>query len=152
MVPGGGLQFAMKEAERAMRLPGIGGILLNRYPTGGLRRSPVDDPVLQWCASARIPVHIHLGLAGSESGMPPQANDFVGAFTGVCRVSDSPIRMSEMIYTGLLDRIPELAVVWAEVDVGWVGCLAEQLDESDCAAKPDRTQGPAPGAQRILPP
>lgn len=129
MVPGVGLDFAMKEAERALKLPGIGGLLLNRYPAGGLRLAPQDDPFFQWCAGNRIPVHIHVGLAGSESGMPPQANEFAGAFTGVYRFYDPPIRMSEMIYTGLLDRFPDLAIVWAEVDVGWVGYLMEQLDD-----------------------
>ncbi len=129
MVPGGGADCAIKEVERAMKLPGIGGILLNRYPAGGLRLSPADDRLFEWCARAQVPVHIHVGLAGSESGMPPQANEFVGAFTGVYRFYDPPIRMSEMIYTGLLDRFPELNVVWAEVDVGWVGYLMEQLDD-----------------------
>lgn len=129
MVPGVGLESAMKEAARALKLPGIGGLLLNRYPAGGLRLSPQDDRFFQWCAEGRIPVHIHVGLAGSESGMPPQANEFVGAFTGVYRFYDPPIRMSEMIYTGLLDRFPDLAIVWAEVDVGWVGYLMEQLDD-----------------------
>ena len=129
MVPGAGLESAMREAERALALPGIGGLLLNRYPAGGLRLSVHDDPFFRWCAERQLPVHIHVGLAGSASGMPPQANEFTGAFTGVYRFYDPPIRMSEMIYTGLLDRIPDLAVVWAEVDVGWVGYLMEQLDD-----------------------
>jgi predicted TIM-barrel fold metal-dependent hydrolase len=129
MVPGVGLEPAMKEVQRAMKLPGIRGILLNRYPAGGLRLSPEDDPFFHCCARNRVPVHIHVGLAGSESGMPPQANDFAGAFTGVYRFYDPPIRMSEMIYTRLLDRFPDLAIVWAEVDVGWVGYLMEQLDD-----------------------
>jgi uncharacterized protein len=129
MVPGAGLDAAFRESERALKLPGIRGLLLNRYPAGGLRLSPQDDRFFRWCAERGIALHIHVGLAGSESGMPAQANDFVGAFTGVYRFYDPPIRMSEMIYTGLLDRIPDLAIVWAEVDVGWVGYLMEQLDD-----------------------
>jgi predicted TIM-barrel fold metal-dependent hydrolase len=142
MVPGTGLESAMREAQRAIKLAGIGGLLLNRYPAGGLRLSPQDDRFFQWCAETGIPVHIHVGLAGSESGMPPQANEFVGAFTGVYRFYDPPIRMSEMIYTGLLDRVPDISIVWAEVDVGWVGYLMEQLD--------DRIERQNPAERKVL--
>ena len=38
-----------------------------------------------------------------------KAHEFVGAFTGCFRFYDSPIRMAEMIYTGLLDRFPDPA-------------------------------------------
>ena len=34
-----------------------------------------------------------------------------------------------MIYTQLFDRIPDLQVVYAEVDVGWVPYVMEQLDD-----------------------
>ena len=53
MVPGVGLESAMHEAQRALRLPGIGGLLLNRYPAGGLRLSSDDDGFFNWCAESR---------------------------------------------------------------------------------------------------
>lgn len=126
---GGDVASSVKEVERALALPGMKGVLLNKYPATGLRLQKEDDPLFKLCADAGAAVHIHVGLAQSESGMPKQANEFAGAFTGCFRFYDPPIRMAEMIYTGLLDRVPELQVVWAEVDVGWVGYLMEQLDD-----------------------
>ena len=129
LVPSGGIDRAVAETERALKLPGMKGALICRYPTKGIRLAPEDDPLFELCARAGVAVHIHVGLSGSDAGMPKQASEFVGAFTGVFRFYDPPIRMSEMIYTGLLDRVPGLQVVWAEVDVGWVGYLMEQLDD-----------------------
>jgi len=126
---GGDVAVSVKEVERALALPGIKGVQINKYPTTGQRLHKDDDPLFKASADAGAAVHIHVGLAQSESGMPKQASEFPGAFTGVFRFYDPPIRMAEMIYTGLLDRIPELQVVWAEVDVGWVGYLMEQLDD-----------------------
>ena len=126
---GGGIESCVAEVERALKLPGIGGVLLHKYPTAGLRLKPEDDPLFKLCADAGVPLHIHVGLAGSESGLPKQAGEFTGAFTGCFRFYDPPMRMSEMIYTGLLDRVPNLKMVWGEVDVGWVGYLMEQLDD-----------------------
>lgn len=129
MVPGmGGIDVAVKEVKRAIQLPGITGVLFYRYPTEGTKLVKEDDPVFALCADAGVPIHFHVGLAGSASAVPAQAHTFVGAFTGAFRFYDPPIRMAEIIYTQLLDRFPQLQVVWGEVDVGWVGYVTEQLD------------------------
>jgi predicted TIM-barrel fold metal-dependent hydrolase len=130
LVPSGGdAKAAADEIYRAMKLPGMKGVQINKYPTTGQRLHPDDDVIFQACVDTGAAAHIHVGLAQSESSMPKQAHEFVGAFTGCFRFYDSPIRMTEMIYTKLLDRFPTLQVVWAEVDVGWVGYLIEQLDD-----------------------
>ena len=126
---GGDAAASAAEVRRAMKLPGMKGVQINKYPTTGQRLHKNDDVLFQACVETGAAAHIHVGLAQSESGMPKQAGEFVGAFTGVFRFYDPPIRMAEMIYTGLLDRFPTLQVVWAEVDVGWVGYLMEQLDD-----------------------
>jgi predicted TIM-barrel fold metal-dependent hydrolase len=130
LAPSGGDAVASaREVERALKLPAMKGVQINKYPTTGQRLHKDDDVLFQVIAEAGVAAHIHVGLAQSESSMPKQAHEFVGAFTGVFRFYDPPIRMAEMIYTGLLDRFPTLQVVWAEVDVGWVGYLMEQLDD-----------------------
>jgi predicted TIM-barrel fold metal-dependent hydrolase len=126
---GGNIAVSVREVERALALPGIKGVQINKYPTTGQRLHQDDDPLFRLCVDAGVSTNIHVGLAQSESSTPRQAHEFVGAFTGCFRFYDPPIRMAEMLYTGLLDRIPELQVVWSEVDVGWVGYLIEQLDD-----------------------
>ena len=129
MLPTGGIDAAVAELERTQRLPGLRGVLLSRYPAGGFDLGPADDPVFARCAEAGEPVHLHVGLSGSPSGTPAKAHAFAGAFTGAFRFYDPPVRIAEMIYTQLFDRFPALRVVQAEVDVGWVPYLMEQLDD-----------------------
>jgi predicted TIM-barrel fold metal-dependent hydrolase len=126
---GGDVEASVREVERALALPAMRGVQINKYPTIGQRLHRNDDPLFQACVEAGAAAHIHVGLAQSESSTPAQGHEFVGAFTGCFRFYDPPIRMAEMIYTGLLDRFPDLQVMWAEVDVGWVGYLMEQLDD-----------------------
>ncbi len=46
------------------------------------------------------------------------------------RFFDAPNRIVQMIFAGIFDRFPELAVVIAEVDCGWVPYFKEQIDNN----------------------
>jgi predicted TIM-barrel fold metal-dependent hydrolase len=129
MMPTTGIDAAVAEFERAQRLPGLEGVLISRYPEGGLDLVPEDDPLWARCAEAHQAVHLHVGISGSPSGVPQKAVAFTNAFTGAFRFFDPPIRIAEMIYTKLFDRFPSLSVVFAEVDVGWVPYIMEQVDD-----------------------
>jgi predicted TIM-barrel fold metal-dependent hydrolase len=129
MLPAGGIGPAVAELERTQQRPGLRGVLLSRWPAGGFDLGPADDPLFARCAEAGEAVHLHVGLSGSPSQTPAKAHAFTGAFTGAFRFYDPPVRIAEMIYTQLFDRFPALEVVCAEVDVGWVPYLMEQLDD-----------------------
>ena len=49
---------------------------------------------------------------------------------GYGRFFDAPNRMIEIIFAGVFDRFPELDVVFAEVDFGWVPYVKEQIDNN----------------------
>ena len=49
---------------------------------------------------------------------------------GYGRFFDAPNRMIEMVFAGVFDRFPELDVVFAEVDFGWVPYVKEQIDNN----------------------
>ena len=49
---------------------------------------------------------------------------------GYGRFFDAPNRMIEMIFSGVFDRFPELQIVFAEVDFGWVPYVKEQIDNN----------------------
>jgi predicted TIM-barrel fold metal-dependent hydrolase len=130
LVPSGGsAKVAADEIRRFMKLPGIKGAQINKYPTTGQRLHADDDEIFKACIETGATANYHVGLAQSDSSTPKQAHEFIGAFTGCYRFYDPPIRMSELIYTKVFDRFPELQVVWGEVDVGWVPYLMEQLDD-----------------------
>ena len=129
LMPATGCAAAVAELERSLEEPALCGVLLSRYPDGGVDLSSQDDPFWARCAEAGVPVHLHVGLSGSPAGTPDKAHSFSGAFTGAFRFYDPPVRIAEMIYTRLFDRFPTLQVVYTEVDVGWVPYLMEQLDD-----------------------
>jgi predicted TIM-barrel fold metal-dependent hydrolase len=127
-LPAAGVPAAIEELERTHKLPGLRGVLLGRYPHAGTHLTPQDDALWARCAELGAPVHIHVGLTGSPSGTPALAASFK-PFHGAFRFYDPPVRAAEMIYTQLFDRFPQLHVVMAEADAGWVPYLKEQLDD-----------------------
>lgn len=129
LMPNVGIDAAVAELERNLARPGMRGILISQFPATGFDLSEADDPLWARCVEAGIPVHIHVGLSGSPSGTPAKALGFPNAFTGAFRFYDPTVRIPEMIYARVFDRFPQLKVVFAEVDVGWVPYVMEQLDD-----------------------
>jgi predicted TIM-barrel fold metal-dependent hydrolase len=129
MLPNVGVDAALEEMDRALALPGLDSVLFGQYPHGGTRISAEDDRLWAAAVERDTPVNIHVGLVETASGPPSVANSFVGAFTGAFRFFDAPVRIGEFIYTKAFDRFPKLKLVLAEVDMGWVGYFAEQIDD-----------------------
>ena len=69
MAPSGGdaKVAAADEIRRAMKLPGIKGVQINKYPTTGQRLHKDDDALFEACVETGAAAHIHVGLAQSES-------------------------------------------------------------------------------------
>ena len=128
MLPSVGVDAAVAELERALELPGMRGVLITRYPNSPHDMTPEDDAVWARCAEAGWPVSIHVGLAGSPSGIPAKGGDFPTAH-GALRFFDPAIRAMELVYTGVFDRFPDLKWVFGEADAGWVAYMREQLDD-----------------------
>jgi predicted TIM-barrel fold metal-dependent hydrolase len=129
MLPSVGVAAALDELERALSLPAMRGVLLSRFPHGGTSFSEEDEPFWARCAERGVPVSVHVGLSGSPSGTPALGHTFTNAFTGAFRFYDSPVRLAELVYRRVFDRHPRLQLVFAEVDVGWLPYLKEQLDD-----------------------
>src|SRR5262245_11565329 len=129
LLPSVGVPAALAELARALALPGMRSVLMSRFPHGGTSFSDEDEPFWARCAERRVPVNVHVGLSGSPSGTPALGHTFNNAFTGAFRFYDSPVRLAELVYQRVFDRFPELQMVFAEVDVGWLPYLKEQLDD-----------------------
>lgn len=123
MIPCCGVDYAIAEFHRALKLPGIKGIAIGGYPSGEFSVSGADDGLWAEAQAADIPVAIHVSLAtepvGHHSATMPQAT---------FRFSAAPPRINELIYGEVFDRFPNLKVIFAEVDCGWVPYMVEQLD------------------------
>ena len=68
---------------------------------------------------------------------------------GYGRFFDAPNRMIEMIFAGVFDRFPELDVVFAEIDFGWVPYVKEQIDNNYQRLDPVSALRPAAAAERV---
>ena len=144
LLPNVGTGPAIEEMHRVMEMPGIVGVMIGRFPAGGMHLSPEDDTFLAACQEADIPVNIHVGLASpppAPGAEPSVEARFAGAFTGAFRYFNPPALMAEFIFTKTLDRFPKLKVMFAEVDVGWIPYLREQLDGRYERQHPDRKVG-----------
>jgi predicted TIM-barrel fold metal-dependent hydrolase len=94
------------------------------YPNGSLTIAPEDDEVFGYLAETGIPLSIHVSLTQAL----PSAHR--SPLPGYGRFFDAPNRIVEMTFAGVFDRFPELAVVIAEVDCGWVPYFKEQIDNN----------------------
>ena len=124
LLPNRGSATALAEIDRVHARPGIRGFVMGCYPNGTLDVAPEDDAVFGRLAEAAIPLSIHVSLS---QGMPAAHR---AALPGYGRFFDAPNRIVQLIFAGVFDRFPSLAVVVAEVDCGWVPYFKEQIDNN----------------------
>jgi predicted TIM-barrel fold metal-dependent hydrolase len=124
LVPNRGAEAAVAELDRVMERPGMRGVVMGCYPNGTLTLEPEDDKVWAVLAERHIPLGIHVSLSQSM----PAAHR--AKLPGYGRFFDAPNRMIEMIFSGMFDRFPDLDIVFAEVDFGWVPYVTEQIDNN----------------------
>ena len=124
MLPNRGAADAQAEIDRVIDRPGIRGVVMGCYPNGTLSIEPEDDKVWSALAERGVPLSIHVSLSNSM----PRAHR--AKLPGYGRFFDAPNRMIEMIFSGVFNRFPDLDVVFAEVDCGWVPYVKEQIDNN----------------------
>jgi predicted TIM-barrel fold metal-dependent hydrolase len=82
-----------------------------------------DEPVWSAVEATGKPLVIHVGLNDRAPGAHRAT-----LREGTVRFLDAPGRMEEFIYGGVMRRYPQLQLVFAETDAGWVPCWKEQAD------------------------
>lgn len=124
LMPNVGVDHAINELKRVTAEPGIRGVQLGKYPSGGLDLTDDDDRFFAAAAAAGIPVSIHVAFATG-----PQGDISRGKLRGDMRFFDAPVRVAQLIGSGMFDRYPDLQIVLGEVDCGWVPYVKEQMDD-----------------------
>jgi predicted TIM-barrel fold metal-dependent hydrolase len=124
LVPNCGAAEAATEIGRVAGRPGIRGAVMGCYPNGTLEVTADDDLVWGALVEHGLPVSIHVSLGRSM----PEAHR--SSLPGYGRFFDVPNRIVQMIFSGMFDRFPELELVCAEVDCGWVPYFKEQVDNN----------------------
>src|ERR1700709_1851774 len=79
VIPNAGVAEALAEIERIGERPGIGGLLMGQYPSGGIMPTPENDPVWEAVVERGLTLNIHVALtpamplAQGVSGPLPRA-------------------------------------------------------------------------------
>ena len=124
MLPNRGAEGAVAELERVIDRPGMRGVVIGCWPNGTLEVTAEDDKLFARLAERGIPLGIHVSL-GQRMPAAHKAK-----LPGYGRFFDAPNRMIELVFAGVFDRFPELDVVFAETDFGWVPYVREQIDNN----------------------
>lgn len=134
LLPNVGVAEALAEAERALALPGIRGLMIGQYPHGGDEIAPEDDALWAFSVESGKPLAIHVGLVTELQGTRPGVKERA---SGSMRFFDAPIRSAQFIESGVFDRYPDFQLIIAESDSSWIPYVAEQLSDRFKRAAPN---------------
>jgi predicted TIM-barrel fold metal-dependent hydrolase len=124
LLPNSGADAAAAELRRVAGRPGVRGAVMGCYPNGTLDVTDEDDRVWAALVEHQLPVSVHVSLGRTM----PEAHR--SSLPGYGRFFDIPNRIVQMIFSGMFDRFPDLQLVCAEVDCGWVPYFKEQVDNN----------------------
>ena len=84
------------------------------------------DPFLQACEETSTVICMHIG---SGTKTPHTSDDAPDAVDGVLIFGNSAAGMTDWMFSGALARFPNLHVMFAECQIGWIPYLLERADD-----------------------
>jgi uncharacterized protein len=129
LIPNRGVKGSLAEVERVLDMPGFVGFLMKAYPHGDADGiEPEDDAVWEAIEASGKPLTIHIGLGATMSGRMHRlkAQDL----PGTVHFNDAPVRMLQFIFSGVLDRFPQLRIPLIEIDCGWLPYFSFTADDN----------------------
>ena len=141
-IPVSSLEDAIAELRHCKEL-GLKAVVLTTFPSGNPYPVLEDDRFYEEALDLKMPLTIHVQFGFPLHGAPPPrplfnfpkhaiSNPEVQVPDVVERYNQYGIRGSlqavQMISAGVFDRLPELQIYVAEVQIGWIPNWLEQLD------------------------
>ncbi len=83
------------------------------------------DPLLAACASTGTVVCMHIG---SGSKMPSTSADAPPAVQSTATFTNCMLSMCDWLFSGILERFPELRLAYSEGQIGWIPYILERAD------------------------
>jgi predicted TIM-barrel fold metal-dependent hydrolase len=142
LLPWWDVKEAVKETERCANM-GLRGININSDPhtTRDDNGDMIPDlgtehwfPLWEVCEGRNIPVNFHIGASETaidwmgQQGWPSLTRDLRSGISGAMIFFNNGKVVSNLIYSGILDRFKGLKFVSVESGIGWVPFLMEALD------------------------
>ncbi|MEX0664556.1 MAG: amidohydrolase family protein [Acidimicrobiia bacterium] len=145
-MPSIGIDTAV-DALRKAKARGAKGVIISCWPSGDESVSRDDDPFWAAACDEGMPVSIHINIisrkqraaqrkaaakAGSGAGLYDMSSEAtrakaIGGMSNVFSATAGAI--TQMIFTGVFERYPELQVCWIESGVGWIPHFIEAVDD-----------------------
>jgi predicted TIM-barrel fold metal-dependent hydrolase len=132
---------AIAELEHCARL-GLKAVALNSFPSGQSFPTSEDDKFWAVAVDIRMPLTVHVQFGFPQRGAPPPpapsfkypkrppadvpVPDMVDRFNKYG--FRGSIHIAQLIWAGVFDRFPKLAIYIAEVQIGWIPNWVDQLD------------------------
>jgi len=85
------------------------------------------DPFLEACQETGTVICMHIGSGTKIVTPSPESGPMVKMGTICCNTLSS---MCEWIFSGKLDKFPDLKLLWAESQIGWIPYIIERLDDA----------------------
>ncbi len=126
-MPNLGVDAMIDEMKRCKEL-GFRGAIITTWPTGADDLTTDDDKFFAAAADLEMPVSIHIQIQRKRNPKATLEGVASIATMALAGMLMFPPIMSELIMTGLFDRIPKLTIVGVETEVGWIPEALEQID------------------------
>jgi predicted TIM-barrel fold metal-dependent hydrolase len=143
-MPSIGIDTAV-DALRKAKARGAKGVIISNWPSGGDGLSADDDPFWAAAVDEGIPVSIHINIisrqqrAAGRKAVATSGNVLYDMSTEAARAkaigsmshvfSMTAGSMTQMLFSGVFDRYPELQICWIETGVGWLPHMLESIDD-----------------------
>lgn len=142
LIPWTNLPDALGELEYCAKA-GLKGVMLGVFPNGAAYPKPEDDSFWRAAHEMGMPLTVHVGFdrLGPRASQPtfefPDADGaMLAKLKGQRNIADwvgfhglpAALSISQLILSGVFDRMPELQVFFAETRLGWVPFWMETAD------------------------
>lgn len=142
LLPWWDVKLAVKETERCIAM-GLRGININSDPhtVRGDDGNLIPDlghehwfPLWEVCEDRDLPINFHIGASETaidwmgQQGWPSLPYDLRSGISGAMIFFNNGKVVSNLIYSGILDRFEKLKFVSVESGIGWVPFLMQALD------------------------
>lgn len=142
LLPWWDVKESVKETERCAAM-GLRGININSDPhyqvdANGDKIPDLGQehwfPLWEACIDRHLPVNFHIGASETsidwmgQQGWPSLSYDLRSGISGAMLFFNNGKTVSNLIYSGILDRYKALKFVSVESGIGWVPFLMEALD------------------------
>lgn len=132
VMPASGVEDALSELKRAASL-GFRSVCLGSFPNGSGQPAPEDELFWQAALELGMPLTAHSAMGDRSNPLLVQSarGTFDLQMSMLSRTAPPPVvGIVRMILSGVLDRLPELRIYFAETNASWIPNVFYMIDDS----------------------